>query len=50
MDDHRAISQSVKDGDAEEAVKHGMIHLSRLDSTIEAIYENHANYFEPEVP
>lgn len=46
--DHEAIAQSVKTGDAEAAVAAGMLHLSRLDGTIEAIFATNSNYFEPE--
>jgi DNA-binding GntR family transcriptional regulator len=46
VEDHEAIARAVKAGDAEAAVKAGMLHLSRLDATIEAISETNANYFE----
>jgi DNA-binding GntR family transcriptional regulator len=46
--DHRAIAESVKNHDAEGAVEAGMLHLSRLDETIERISVTNANYFEPE--
>ena len=46
--DHRAIAEAVKAHDAERAVAAGMLHLSRLDETIERISSNNANYFEPE--
>ncbi len=45
--DHEAIAQAIKDGDAEAAVAAGMLHLSRLDATIEAIATSNENYFEP---
>lgn len=48
FDDHKAIANSIKEGDVDGAVANVMMHLSRLDSTIEAIHERHANYFGPE--
>ncbi|AUH32551.1 GntR family transcriptional regulator [Paracoccus tegillarcae] len=48
LEDHQAIAQAIKDGDADGAVAAGMLHLSRLDTTIEAISTLNANYFEPE--
>jgi len=48
LEDHKAIVKAVKDGDAEGAVKFGMQHLSRLDSTIEWISKTNSNYFEPD--
>lgn len=44
--DHRAIADAVKAHDAEAAVAAGMLHLSRLDATIERISATNANYFE----
>ncbi len=44
--DHRAIADAVKDHDADAAVRAGMLHLSRLDATIERISQTNANYFE----
>jgi DNA-binding GntR family transcriptional regulator len=46
--DHDAIAEMVKAGKAEEAVEFGRIHLGRLDSTIEAIRQRNAAYFETE--
>lgn len=46
--DHEAIVDAVIEGDEEKAVDAGMLHLSRLDSTIAAIAASHVNYFEPE--
>lgn len=43
--DHEAMVAALKAGDAESAVKAGMLHLSRLDETIEAIRVNSAAYF-----
>ena len=45
--DHQAIAQAVKTHDAEKAVEVGMLHLARLDDTIEAISATNADYFEP---
>ncbi len=45
--DHRAIAEAVKAHDADRAVQTGMLHLSRLDKTIESISANCAHYFEP---
>ena len=44
--DHRAIADAVVDHDASAAVEAGMIHLSRLDETLERIKSSNANYFE----
>lgn len=48
LKDHEAIAQSVRNGDAEGAVEAGMLHLSRLDVTIEEIAATNADYFEPD--
>lgn len=48
LEDHEAIAEAIAAGDQEKAVAAGMLHLSRLDATIEAISETNANYFEPE--
>lgn len=47
VEDHRAIADAVKGHDPERAVEAGMLHLSRLDDTIERISVTNANYFEP---
>ncbi len=47
LEDHEAIAAAVRDGDEERAVRAGMTHLSRLDSTIETIEATNAHYFEP---
>ncbi|MEN8837248.1 MAG: GntR family transcriptional regulator [Celeribacter marinus] len=44
--DHVAIAAAVRAGNADGAVEVGMMHLSRLDATIEAIIEQQSNYFE----
>ena len=46
IDDHRKIAKAVIAHDAEIAVSAGLIHLSRLDETIETIVATNANYFE----
>ena len=46
IEDHRKIANAVKAHDADTAVKAGMIHLGRLDETIEMISATNANYFE----
>lgn len=46
LQDHIAIADCVKSGDIDGAVKVGMIHLSRLDSTISTILDENAEYFE----
>lgn len=44
--DHEAITEAVKAGEAETAVNAGMLHLSRLDKTIQTIIETRADYFD----
>jgi DNA-binding GntR family transcriptional regulator len=46
--DHEAIAAAVAAGDAERAVEVGMLHLTRLDATIDAIQTTSAKYFEPD--
>ncbi len=46
LEDHKAIATSVKNHDSEAAVQAGVLHLSRLDATIEAISEAHKDYFD----
>lgn len=46
LNDHLVIAQAVSNNDEEGAVKVGMLHLSRLDSTINAIREEHADFFD----
>lgn len=46
--DHERIAAMVKAGDAENAVTEGMLHLSRLDSTIELIKTRNAHFFQVE--
>lgn len=46
LDDHIRIAKMVTTNDEEGAVKEGMQHLSRLDSTIEAIRAENIDYFD----
>lgn len=46
LDDHINIVQYVSDNDEEGAVKVGMLHLSRLDTTISVIREENSDYFD----
>jgi DNA-binding GntR family transcriptional regulator len=46
VEDHRAIADAVVKGEPERAAAAGMVHLSRLDETIERIEATNANYFE----
>ncbi|KUF12305.1 GntR family transcriptional regulator [Pseudoponticoccus marisrubri] len=48
LQDHEAITEAIADGDEARAVEAGMLHLSRLDATIETITATNANYFEPD--
>ncbi|SDJ54822.1 GntR family transcriptional regulator [Aliiruegeria lutimaris] len=45
--DHREIADAVKRNDPERAVEVGMLHLSRLDETIEHLSQTAAHFFEP---
>lgn len=47
LDDHVSIAAAIAAGDADRAVEAGMLHLTRLDGTIEAIKTSNAKYFEP---
>ena len=46
VNDHETIKDCISKHDAEGAVAAGMLHLSRLDATIEAISEANADYFD----
>ncbi|QCO55879.1 GntR family transcriptional regulator [Pseudorhodobacter turbinis] len=46
IEDHARIVAMIKAHDAEKAVAEGMLHLSRLDSTIEHIKTNNAHFFD----
>ncbi|WP_298299278.1 GntR family transcriptional regulator [uncultured Litoreibacter sp.] len=48
--DHRAVAEAVITCDPTVAVEAGMIHLSRLDETLERIKASNANYFEQTSP
>lgn len=44
--DHRAIADAIKSHDETSAIAAGMMHLSRLDETIQRITVSNANYFD----
>ena len=46
VSDHDEIGKQIKAGNGEKAVDAGMLHLSRLDGTIEKILNDHPEYFE----
>jgi DNA-binding GntR family transcriptional regulator len=46
LDDHQQIVDNVKQGNAQQAVAAGMLHLSRLDATIEKISAENTDYFD----
>ena len=48
VEDHRAIAEAIKNRDPDAAVELGVRHLSRLDETIEEIFDTNASYFEAE--
>lgn len=48
LEDHRQIVVAIENGDALAAVDVGMVHLSRLDETVDAIAVSKSQYFEPE--
>ncbi|CAN0172704.1 unnamed protein product, partial [Chrysoparadoxa australica] len=48
VEDHREIATAVKDHDPDRAVAAGMLHLSRLDDTIERISATNSTYFDSE--
>ena len=45
--DHETIAEMIMLGDAEGAVRVGMLHLSRLDATIAAVSASNSRYFDP---
>lgn len=47
VEDHRAIASAVANHDPDAAIKAGMLHLSRLDETIDQISRTNADYFMP---
>ncbi len=47
LDDHERITECVRNHDGDGAVAVGMLHLSRLDSTIDEILKAHGDYFDP---
>ncbi|MFK8081583.1 MAG: GntR family transcriptional regulator [Granulosicoccus sp.] len=46
LNDHISIATMIRNNDEQGAVDAGMLHLSRLDDTIAAIREEHADYFD----
>jgi DNA-binding GntR family transcriptional regulator len=46
LDDHQTIADAIKAHDTDKAIASCMLHLSRLDQTIERILASNANYFE----
>ena len=44
--DHLDIMAAIRDGDRTEVDRAIRLHLSRIQPTIEAIYESHRDYFE----
>ncbi len=46
FEDHKQIAQFVSENDEEGAVNIGMLHLSRLDTTINTIRDENADYFD----
>lgn len=46
VEDHKLIANAVKRNNADDAIEAGLIHLSRLDETIDYIYSQNQNYFE----
>jgi len=45
LDDHTTMAECVANNDEEGAVKAGMLHLSRIDTTINTIRKEHSEYF-----
>jgi len=46
--DHEEISNAIKAGNGDWAVAAGMLHLTRLDTTIETVRKNNETFFEPD--
>jgi len=46
LQDHTDIAAQIIEGNKEKAVAAGMLHLSRLDATVEKILLEHPDYFE----
>ena len=44
--DHAEIARLIKMGHGQAAIEVGQLHLARLDSTIEAIKQEHPGYFD----
>jgi DNA-binding GntR family transcriptional regulator len=47
LSDHEAIAEAVRSGDAQAAAAACLVHLSRLDATIEAVSKTNTRYFDP---
>jgi DNA-binding GntR family transcriptional regulator len=47
VEDHRTIATAVANHDQDAAIKAGMLHLSRLDESIDQISKTNADYFMP---
>jgi len=45
FDDHKTIATCITNNDEDGAVKAGMLHLSRIDTTINTIRTEHSEYF-----
>jgi len=46
LEDHTLIAKSISNNDEEAAVAAGMLHLTRLDATINAIHKENVDYFD----
>ncbi len=46
LDDHQQLAAAIDTGNVEAAFALVRVHLGRLDDTIAAIHESHADYFE----
>lgn len=46
LEDHIAIADGVSNNNEESAVEAGMLHLSRLDTTISNIKKEHSDFFD----
>lgn len=45
--DHEKMAEAIKTHNVDAAIEAGMVHLSRLDETIQKISSQNTNYFEP---
>ena len=46
LEDHRSITAGILAGDVDAARDAVRLHLSRIESTIDAVHQEHAEYFE----